>query len=204
MEKVKNPKRFSINDSVFDLADLKFLPRWVILVIDVLIVLTSLYISHLLILGLEVQHYKVFPLFYVFMFIVAMNVLYMYIFKTYLGVIRHSTFVDLFKIFLANLCGVLTIVIINYTYYLSSGTKVVLIPFLGFYFAISSLFLFVFRLCVKGLFNVVKENKRSGSRKKIYVLGDDDTSVAIAQVILSNPNLPFDILGFIFHHNNLR
>jgi len=201
MENVKNLKRFSLNDNVLDLADLKFLPRWVILVIDVLIVFTSLLVSHLLILGLDVKHYKVFPLTYVFVFIMAVNVLFMYIFRTYLGVIRHSTFVDLFKIFLANLCSVLAVVIINYTYYLSANEKVVLIPFMGLYFAISCLFLFVFRLCVKGFFNIIKENKRSGSRKKIYILGDDDTSVAIAQVILSNPNLPFDIRGFISYHN---
>lgn len=201
MEKVKNPKRFSLNDNVMDLADLKFLPRWVILFIDILIIITSLFASHLLIVGLDVEHYKIFPLPYVFMFIMAVNVLYMYVFKTYLGVIRHSTFVDLFKIFLANLCGVLTIIIINYTYYLASHDKVVLIPFLGLYFAISCLFLFVFRLCVKGFFNIIKENKRSSTRRKIYILGDDDTSVSIAQVILSNRNLPFDIHGFISYHD---
>lgn len=201
MEKVKNPKRFSLNDNVLDLSDLKFLPRWVILVIDLLIVVLSLFVSHLLLMGLEVRHYNVFPLSYVFLFIITTNVLYMYIFKTYLGVIRHSTFVDLFKIFLANLCSILTIVIINYTYYFGSQQKIVLIPFLGLYFAISCLCLFIFRLCVKGIFNMIKENKRSVSRKKIYILGDDDTSVAIAQVILSNPNLPFDIQGFISYSN---
>jgi len=201
MEKVKNPKRFSLNDNVLDLSDLKFLPRWVILVIDIFIVIVSLFVSHLLVMGLEVKHYNVFPLSYVFLFIIATNVLYMYIFKTYLGVIRHSTFVDLFKIFLANLCCALTIVIINYTYYLGSQQKIILIPFLGLYFAISCLCLFIFRLCVKGIFNMIKENKRSVSRKKIYILGDDDTSVAIAQVILSNPNLPFDIQGFISYNN---
>ncbi|OJX29616.1 MAG: polysaccharide biosynthesis protein [Chryseobacterium sp. 36-9] len=201
MDKVKNLKRFSLNDNVLDLADLKFLPRWVILVIDILIVILSLSVSHLLIIGLEVKHYNVFPLLYVFIFIIAINVLYMYIFKTYLGVIRHSTFVDLFKIFLANLCSVLTIIIINYTYYFSSHKKIILIPFLGLYFAISCLCLFVFRLCVKGIFNIIKENKRSSSRKKIYILGDDDTSVAIAQVIISNPSLPFDIQGFISYSN---
>src|SRR6218665_350487 len=201
MEKVKDLKRFSLNDNVLDLIDLKFLPRWVILVIDILIIIVSLFISHLLIMGLEVRHYKAFPLRYVFLFIVTINVLYMYIFRTYLGVIRHSTFVDLFKLFFANLCCVLTIVIVNYTYYLSSNEKAILIPFLGMYFALSSVFLFVFRLCVKGFFNAIKENKRSSSRKKIYILGDDDTSVAIAQVVLSNPNLPFDIRGFISYHD---
>lgn len=201
MEKVKTYKRFSLNDNVLDLADLKFLPRWVILVIDLIIIITSLLASHLLILGLEVNHYKVFPLGYVFLFILAVNVLFMYIFKTYLGVIRHSTFVDLFKIFLANLCCVLTIVAINYSYFLIANKKIVLIPFLGLYFAISCLFLFVFRLCVKGFFNIIKENKRSNSKRKIYILGDDVTSVAIAQVILSNPNLPFDIRGFISYHD---
>lgn len=201
MEKVKNLKRFSLNDNVLDLADLKFLPRWIILVLDVFLILLSLLASHLLILGLEVKHYKVFPLVYVFLFMMGVNVFYMHVFKTYLGVIRHSTFVDLFKIFFANLCGVLTIVIINYSYYLIVHAKVVLMPFLGLYFAISCLFLFVFRLCVKGFFNIIKENKRSSTRKKIYILGDDDTSVAIAQVILSNPNLPFDIQGFISYHD---
>ncbi len=201
MDKFRNLKRFSLNDNVLDLVDLKFLPRWVILVIDILIIIASLFVSHLLILGLDVKHYKVFPLFYVFIFLVTTNVLFMYIFKTYLGVIRHSTFVDLFKIFLANLCSIVTILFINYSFYLASDQKLILIPFLGFYFAISCLFLFVFRLCVKGVFNIIKENKRSSSRKKIYILGDDDTSVAIAQVILSNPNLPFDIQGFISYHD---
>jgi len=201
MEKVKNLKRFSLNDNVLDLADLKFLPRWVILVIDILILIVSLFASHLLVMGLEVKHYNVFPLVYVFMFLLSVNVFYMYIFKTYLGVIRHSTFVDLFKIFLANLCSNLTIIIINYSYYFGTQQKVILIPFLGLYFAISCLFLFVFRLCVKGGFNLIKENKRSLSRKKVYILGDDDLSVAIAQVILSSPNLPFDIQGFISYNN---
>jgi len=201
MEKVKNLKRFSLNDNVLDLADLKFLPRWVILVIDILILIVSLLASHLLVMGLEVKHYNVFPLLYVFMFLLSVNVFYMYIFKTYLGVIRHSTFVDLFKIFLANLCSNLTIIIINYSYYFGTQQKVILIPFLGLYFAISCLFLFVFRLCVKGGFNLIKENKRSLSRKKVYILGDDDLSVAIAQVILSSPNLPFDIQGFISYNN---
>lgn len=201
MENVKNPKKFSLNDNVLNLGDLKFLPRWIILFIDIMIIMVSLLASHLLILGLDVQHYKAFPLVYVFLFITAVHVLYMYVFKTYLGVIRHSTFVDLVKIFLATFFSVLTIVIVNYTYYLTVHSKIVLMPFLGLYFAISCLFLFVFRLCVKGFFNIIKENKRSSARKKIYILGDDDTSVAIAQVVLSNPNLPFDIQGFISYHD---
>ncbi|WP_374442507.1 polysaccharide biosynthesis protein [Epilithonimonas sp.] len=201
MNKVKNSKKFSLNDNVLDLADLKFLPRWVILVIDVLLLISSLSVSHLLILGLDVKHYNVFPLLYVFLSIIAINVLYMHLFRTYLGVIRHSTFVDLFKIFMANLSSVLTVLIINYSYYLIFYKKLILIPFLGLYFAISCLFLFVFRLCVKGIFNIIKENKRSSSRKKIFILGDDDTSVTIAQVILSNPNLPFDIKGFISYNS---
>lgn len=201
MNKVKNAGKLSLSDSVLELFDLKFLPRWVILVIDILLLLISLLVSHLLILELNVKHYNVFPLFYVFLAIIGTNVLYMYIFKTYLGVIRHSTFVDLFKIFMANLSCVLTILIINYSYYITFQKKLILVPFLGLYLAISCLFLFVFRLCVKGIFNIIKENKRSSSRKKIFILGDDDTSVAIAQVILSNPNLPFDIKGFISYNS---
>ena len=87
MNKVKNAGKLSLSDSVLELFDLKFLPRWVILVIDILLLLMSLLVSHLLILELNVKHYNVFPLFYVFLAIIGTNVLYMYIFKTYLGVI---------------------------------------------------------------------------------------------------------------------
>ena len=39
MNKVKNAGKLSLSDSVLELFDLKFLPRWVILVIDILLLL---------------------------------------------------------------------------------------------------------------------------------------------------------------------
>lgn len=190
-----------INKNVFNLSDFRYLPRWIILFIDICIITLSIVVSHLLILGLDVKHYQEYPLILVFSCILGINAFFMYVFRTYSGVIRHSTFIDLFKIIFANLGTAFTLVVFNYAHYFLFGTKLVLIPFIGFYFAISCLFLFVFRLLVKTFFNIIKENKRSAVRKKIYILGDDDTSVAIAQAILSNPNLPFDICGFISNHN---
>ena len=190
-----------INKNVFNLSDFRYLPRWIILFIDICIIALSIVVSHLLILGLDVRHYHVYPLVLVFLSIIGINVFFMYLFRTYLGVIRHSTFIDLFKIIFANFGTAITLGVLNYAYYFLFGKKIILIPFIGFYFAFSCLFLFVFRLLVKTFFNAIKENKRSAVRKKIYILGDDDTSVAIAQAILSNPNLPFDILGFISYHN---
>ncbi len=190
-----------INKNVFNLSDFRYLPRWIILFIDICIITLSIVVSHLLILGLDVKHYQEYPLILVFSCILGINAFFMYVFRTYSGVIRHSTFIDLFKIIFANLGTAFTLVVFNYVHYFLFGTKLVLIPFIGFYFAISCLFLFVFRLLVKTFFNIIKENKRSAVRKKIYILGDDDTSVAIAQAILSNPNLPFDICGFISNHN---
>lgn len=190
-----------INKNVFNLSDFKYLPRWIILFIDICIITLSIVVSHLLILGLDVKHYQEYSLILVFSCILGINAFFMYVFRTYSGVIRHSTFIDLFKIIFANLGAAFTLVVFNYAHYFLFGTKIVLIPFIGFYFAISCLFLFVFRLLVKTFFNIIKENKRSAVRKKIYILGVDDTSVAIAQAILSNPNLPFDICGFISNHN---
>jgi nucleoside-diphosphate-sugar epimerase len=152
-------------------------------------------------MGLEVRHYNTYPLPFVFLLIICINIVFMYVFKTYLGVIRHSTFVDLFKIFFANICTVFTVTIINYSYYIINEQKIILIPFIGFYFAISCLFLFIFRLFVKEIFNIIKENKRSSSKKNIFILGDDDASVTIAQAILSNPSLPYDIQGFISYED---
>lgn len=191
-------KKIFRGDNVVSLSDVRYLPRWIILIIDILILIISLFLSTYIIEKItqkEFIYHKEGTL--VFALIIMVNVVFMYIYKTYAGIIRHSTFIDLFKLFLASFCTVSMVGIANMFYLWLVGNKFILTPYLILYFIISFMGLFLFRLYVKEFFHVVREYRRSALKKRILVLGIDEQSIAIARAILDNPSLPYQIVGFL-------
>ncbi|EFK33055.1 UDP-glucose 4-epimerase [Chryseobacterium gleum] len=185
-------------DNVVNLSDVRYLPRWIILVIDIIILIISLFLSTYIIAKITKQEF----IYHddkslVFAFIILVNAVFMYVFKTYAGIIRHSTFIDLFKLLISCFCTMLTIGIINLSYFWITGSKFILTPYLILYFVISFMGLFLFRLYVKEFFHIVREYRRSALKKRILVLGIDEQSIAIARAILDNPSLPYQVVGFL-------
>ncbi len=101
-----------------------------------------------------------------------------------------------FKLFTASVCTTIVVIVINYSYFTITGKHLILIPLLGFYFATSFAFLFLFRLVVKESFHMLREYKRSSLKKRILVLGIGEESIAMAGAILDNPSLPYYVEGF--------
>ncbi|MEN5306458.1 nucleoside-diphosphate sugar epimerase/dehydratase [Chryseobacterium cucumeris] len=185
-------------DNVVNLSDVRYLPRWIILVIDIIILVISLFLSTYIIAKITKQEF----IYHddkslIFAFIILVNAAFMYIFKTYAGIIRHSTFIDLFKLLISCFCTMLAIGTVNICYFWITGSKFILTPYLMLYFVISFMGLFLFRLYVKEFFHIVREYRRSALKKRILVLGIDEQSIAIARAILDNPSLPYQVVGFL-------
>ncbi|MBB4806197.1 FlaA1/EpsC-like NDP-sugar epimerase [Chryseobacterium defluvii] len=185
-------------DNVVNLSDVRYLPRWIILVIDIIILVISLFLSTYIIEKItqkEFIYHKDKSV--VFAFIILINTVFMYIFKTYAGIIRHSTFIDLFKLLISCFFTMMVVGAINITYFWITGGKFILTPYLILYFIVSFMGLFLFRLYVKEFFHIVREYRRSTLKKRILVLGIDEQSIAIARAILDNPSLPYQVVGFL-------
>lgn len=185
-------------DNVVNLSDVRYLPRWIILVIDIIILVISLFLSTYIIAKITKQEF----IYHddkslIFAFIILVNAAFMYVFKTYAGIIRHSTFIDLFKLLISCFCTMLAIGTVNICYFWITGSKFILTPYLMLYFVISFMGLFLFRLYVKEFFHIVREYRRSALKKRILVLGIDEQSIAIARAILDNPSLPYQVVGFL-------
>ena len=199
-------KRIYGGDNIVNLSDVRYLPRWIILAIDICLIflatLFSCYIIEKLSYNKDVFYNNV----NMYALIIGVNLVYMYLFRTYAGIIRHSTFIDLFKLLLATFCSTVTVAVISYGYYLLFGIKLIIahIPFLSIFFASSFMILFMFRLFVKEFFHIVREFRRSTLKKRILVLGIDETSIAIARAVLDNPNLPYHIVGFLTQRHDSR
>lgn len=201
-------RRIYSGDNMMGLSDLRYLPRWVILIIDICFIAISIYISCYIIEKLSFGNQKVFhseiP---VFLIILGISVVFMVVFRTYAGIIRHSTFIDLFKLFLATFSTTIFVAVISSSYYIIHGERLIYmsIPFLVIFFTASFMMMFLFRLFVKEFFHFAREVRRSTLRKRILMLGIDEQSVAMARAIIDNPSLPYHIVGFLTQrHDSTR
>lgn len=194
-------------DNMVNLSDVRYLPRWVILLIDLFFVFISIFFSCYLIEKLSFSAAQVFyNKLNVYILIIATSVIFMYSFRTYAGVIRHSTFIDLFKLLLATLCTTIFIGVVSFVYYVITGSRMIhmSVPFLSIFFATSFMLLFLFRLFVKEFFHIVREFRRSTLKKRILVLGIDEQSIAVARAVVDNPNLPYQVVGFLTQRHDSK
>lgn len=196
--------RIYSGDNIVNLSDVRYLPRWIILLIDVTLLLCAVHLSYFILSQLNVNPYSVLPQAVKYAIIVGVNIVFMFLFKTYAGIIRHSSFIDLSKLLLASFCTLLTLGLINVLVTLAAGHFVFRIPVLIIYFTVSFMMMFVFRLMVKEFFHLLREFRRSSMKKRILVLGIDEQAIAIARAILDTPNLPYQIVGFLTQRNDSR
>ncbi len=195
-------KKIYDGDNLVNITDIRYLPRWVVLLMDVFILIFSIFLSSIVYNRIILNGNYHLNIYQISGIVISVNVLYMFVFRTYAGIIRHSTFIDLFKLLLASTCTVITVFLINTTVLVSSGKKLMPTLLLVVFFTISFMLMFVFRFLVKEFFHVLREFRRSTLKKRILVLGIDEQAVAIARVISDDSHLPYQVVGFLTHQNS--
>jgi len=123
---------------------LGYLPRWIILSIDICILFISAVITFFLLQNLTLKFYDTLSVPVRYALIIAVNAVYFLFFKTYAGIIRHSTFIDGIKILLSTFFGFVTLLLSNYSSYFITGQKIYLVPGLLFNFVLNFSLLFLF------------------------------------------------------------
>ena len=129
----------------------------------------------------------------------------MYVFKTYAGIIRHSTFYDLLNLLWSVVATTFTLWALSGVYnmvYDHSVPENISFFIVFFFFSFSTLFMF--RLFVKEMFRWIKEYKDNSLKKRILILGISDYSVAIANSIIESHNLQYKLKGFLTKRNDSR
>ncbi len=197
MKKLKDAFSSLYNgDNVVKITELRYIPRWAVLFLDLSIAFLSIFISYYFI---EKLHVRVnFPeyIYIKIAIIITVNAFFMFVYKTYAGIIRHSTFFDFFKIILCSGSTLSTLLVINFFFSLTVGKPLFLYPNLFLYFFISISIMFFFRMVIKQMFNILIDYKGS-SKIRVAVVGVGDASVSLARAILHNPNYPYRLEGFL-------
>ena len=197
------PQAHTYSDSTLvNLSTARYTPRWIVVCMEVFLLFIALFFSFFVVERLGVYIPDSIPLYKRYLLVIGVNIFFMFIFRTYSGIIRYSTFRDLFRILLSSGCTVIAMFIANKISLHVIGEKVLLNPILLIYFTVSFIILFVFRLSVKEFFYLVKEINRRTSKRRILILGVDDEAVAFANGIIGNAVIPYSVVGFLTGRTN--
>lgn len=123
--------------------------------------------------------------------------MYFFVFKTYAGIIRHSTFIDGIKLLLATFSGFVTLIGMNFIFYFVAGERIFLTPGLIFNFVLNFALLFLFRILVKSVFERYLSVKANERLIPALVYGTDANAIAVANALKLEVPSRFKLVGFI-------
>ena len=104
--------------------DQRYLPRWIVVLIDAFLAIISLGLVYFILLGSPLNFFEVLSLPMQGAIILGVNVVFFFVYKTYSGIIRHSTFTDVLKLAFSSFTTAASIAIFNYTYVAVFGEKI--------------------------------------------------------------------------------
>ncbi len=177
--------------------NLGYLPRWIIFLMDLIIVLFASTITFFIINGLTVTFYNQLNIGARVIIILLVNALFFILFKTYSGIIRHSTFIDGVKLLFATSCSFIFLLIFNYVYFFYFNQKIYLSTSLFLCYVISFLLLFLFRILVKYLFEIYALNLNNLELLNTMIYGSDANAISVANALKTENPARFKLVGFI-------
>ncbi|WP_130734311.1 nucleoside-diphosphate sugar epimerase/dehydratase [Flavobacterium sp. J27] len=181
-----------LNEKLFSIG---YLPRWIIFCIDIGILVLANALTHIILINLTLGFYDTISLSQQYLLILLVNIVFFRVFKTFSGIIRHSTFIDAVKLFFASFCSFLVLSIFNYGSFIIFQKKIFLFPGLIISFVLSFTFLFFFRLLVKFAFEINTIDSKTLIRTVVY--GSDANAIAVANAVKSEIPARFKIVAFL-------
>lgn len=181
-----------------------YLPRWIIFVIDMVIVAISIAITYLIIDSLSVKYTSVIERPYRAGIILLVNAFFFLIYRTYAGIIRHSTFIDGVKLLVATSSSYLLLLITNYIGFLFFKTKIYISTSLFITYVISFLLLFLFRILVKNFFEKYLQIESNQNLIQAIIYGADANAISVANALRTEKPGRFKPIGFIDKFNQIK
>ncbi|WP_051583913.1 nucleoside-diphosphate sugar epimerase/dehydratase [Dokdonia sp. PRO95] len=189
-------------ENKLDIRNLRYLPRWAVLFIDVFLILFAVVVTYILLDGIAIRPLKTIGLNKQLSLILGVNFVYLLIFKTYAGLIRHSSYMDALKLVFASGSTFLSLILINIIC-LSFGYPKIFLTTGVFLFAVLSFSIqFIFRLLVKQLYDSFKLVLKDEELVKAVIVGIDDSAISIAAALDIEHPQRFVVQGFISKRQN--
>jgi FlaA1/EpsC-like NDP-sugar epimerase len=194
--KEKFLNKFYNGDNQISLLHQKYLPRWIALGLDSLIGCFSFFVLYLIISNTVINFYDTLSVPIQGVIFLAINIVFFFVFKTYSGIIRHSSFVDVIKLALSQIFTSTTLFIISAVSQVVNNNPLFITTAIVFYLLLSFVFLLFFRIFVKEVYQYLRKNKGGLLKERIAIIGIEDETISLGQALTNESNFPFKLVGF--------
>ncbi len=199
--KTKRLNELKGSDIFSRLTQMSYLPRWTVFMMDVVLCTIAFWLSVLV--GSGFFDYgalsgQIVPFGYQYLIVIGVQMIFFWVFHTYSGIIRYSTFVDTVKILLATIGTGASLLLINYVMAKTVNYHPVLNTIVVIYEFASFTFLFIVRVGVK---TISEQVQRNSATPAVMIYGTQSAGVAIAKMLRSSENAPYRPVGFICEPN---
>lgn len=201
-EDLKIPENLQIR--VKKLMDQYSLSRWIIFFIDNAVSAVAFIAAYFL-------RYNLIPsdipsTLAVYHGIVTLSVyaLFYLIFRSYTGLLRHTTVIDLLTVLMATTFAFLSLIGMSLIFRLFTPSESYVVPLsiLMIHFVLVTVALFFFRLMVKTFFHLMSSTYTK--KKKVLIYGAGDLGVIVKRVIQSDVQGNYQISGFLDDNKSLQ
>lgn len=185
------------SDIFSHLPQMSYLPRWGVLLMDLLLCTVAFWLS--VWIGSGFFHYMNIGALEVsiglqYLIVMGMQVLMFWAFHTYSGILRYSTFIDTVKVLLSNVMTGLALIALNLVLESMNGSHPMLNTVIAIYVPMAFVMLFVLRVGVKTLSETLEQSNGS---PQVMIYGTQIAGVSIAKMLRSSGNNPYRPVGFI-------
>ena len=174
-----------------------YLSRWVVLIVDLCLAAIAFVLSFWAAYGflstqsavMNLQLHEQLPI------VLFVQLCCFLLFRTYVGVLRFSTFVDTLKVLGAVVTSAVLILALNLYCDKVLDYKLLMNSTVVFYMGLCFLLLFSLRVGVKTIFEMLSH--KVVNRKRVYIYGADAKGVALAKMLRSDIYTKYKVVGFI-------
>ena len=195
---MSNKKSQVLDSDIFShLTSIGYLPRWFILFLDTILCAAAFYIAYALSIKL---YYFRFPMQEIAMetrmlIAVGSQIVCFWIFHTYSGILRYSSYVDIVKLLMSIGLNLVFLFAVHYICYFFFGEGIFLRAGLLVYGVVAFLLLLSVRLVVKTVYDYLIIH--SGQVIPVVVYGTQSAGVSIAKMIRSASDSKYRLVGFL-------
>lgn len=174
-----------------------YLPRWGVLLLDLLIIFIAYAISF--IIGSNMLEYNLdyltLPIWLQILITMVIQTIFFWAFHTYSGILRYSTFVDIIKVSFSVLLTGTIMISINEISKHSANIVLLLNTVVIIYMFVAITMLFGWRVTIKTVFEYLSHQHTSSN--KVFIYGTQSAGLSIAKMLQSNLDSPYRPVGFI-------
>jgi len=199
---IDSTKRYFSKDNIrFNIHNLSYLPRWIIVLIDFSILLLAFFFTYLIFDGTGLDYSNT-PHSFVFVcFLFGVNVFFFWLFRTYAGIIRHSSYIDAVKLLFSQTAVLVFFLFFNFLFELYFRQKAFLNTAFFINIVLSFCGLFLYRVVVKQTFELYFVEKNNAKLIKTIIYGTDANAISIANALKFETPSRFKIIGFVDKNN---